>query len=365
MLVRTSAHVLLAGSMLASATAVAQTPAKWRLEPVAAIEGLSETDPFGTVRSIALHADGRLVVTEMNVKRVSMFDGEGKSLGVVGRVGGGPGEYREPYSAVWLGDTLAIYDPRESRVVFLTNGKIPLRTELTAPLTGGFEVRFYPVSRSRAYLMQSRRTGNQAATVFIGFGGGAARDTVTVPSLPPISSGAMCQMEKGAITFFSWPEAPKNIAFPVRIDGSMALGNTGTYDIRIQSGRGSVASVARKDFVVNPLDDFMWQTENARYRKHVEKFGAASCDATPVRPPHRAPIRAMTVADNGDIWITVHGKSEYAFNVFGPDGRFRATLDAPPRGLAEIPIAIAGDRVAYVEDDRDGVQVVKLFRIVK
>src|SRR5689334_6607383 len=90
----------------------AQAPVAWRLEPIATIEGLSDDDPFTRIRHIALRADGRLVVVDDKVKQVSMFDPQGKSLGVVGRVGGGPGEYRDPYAAAWLADTLAIYDPR-------------------------------------------------------------------------------------------------------------------------------------------------------------------------------------------------------------------------------------------------------------
>jgi hypothetical protein len=207
--------------------------------------------------------------------------------------------------------------------------------------------------------------GNRSETIFVPFGGGGARDTVAVPAMPPIASGTMCKLANNGITFFAWPEAPRTVALPVRADGSMALGNTGTYDIRIQSRGSLVASLARKDFALNPLDDFAWDTENANYRKHVAKYGAASCESTPVRPPYRSPIRAMTVADNGDIWITVHGKNEYAFNVFTADGRLRATLDAPNRDVVDIAIAIAGDRLAYVEDDRDGVQFVKMFRIVR
>ena len=82
----------------------AQAPAKWRLEPIATIEGVSDADPFATIRNLALHADGRLVVVDEKLKQVSMFDVSGKSLGVVGRIGGGPGEYRDPYAAAWLAE---------------------------------------------------------------------------------------------------------------------------------------------------------------------------------------------------------------------------------------------------------------------
>ncbi|MES2522303.1 MAG: hypothetical protein V4617_06380 [Gemmatimonadota bacterium] len=340
----------------------AQAPARWRLQPVATIEGLAD-DPFGTLRGIALHADGRLVVTESKPARVSMFDGTGKSLGVVGRTGGGPGEYRSPYSAVWLADTLAIYDPGESRVAFLANGRTPLRTERTVRLTGGPDVRFFPVSRTRAYLRQSLRVGNRAEGIFVAFGSGK-RDTVMQPTQAPVPSGTACRIKDG-ITFFSWPEAPMRVAFPVRPDGALAVGNTGRFDIAIQARDRTIARVVREDFVPEPLPDAMWNSGNADYRKHVGEYGAASCDATPVRPPHRAPVRAIAVADNGDLWLAVHGKSGKALNVFSPDGRLRATLDGLPAAVESLPFAIAGDRLAVVEADSDGVQTVRILRIVK
>jgi hypothetical protein len=342
----------------------AQAPATWRLEPIATIEGVSDADPFSQIRNIALHADGRLVVVDEKVRQVSMFDARGKSLGVVGRIGGGPGEYRDPYSATWLADTLAIYDPREARVVFFVNGTVPLRTQLTQHVSGGNQIRFYPVSRAKSYLWQTKRVGAELTTVFIGFGGEGS-DTVTVPKQPEQPTGTICNVANGGITFFTWPESPRSIAFPVRSDGALAIGNTGEYRIAIQSRGTVVATMARKDLVPLALDDFMWEQENAGYRKHVSEFGAASCKATPVRPPYRAPIRALTVADNGEVWISVRAKDEFAYNVFSADGRFLATVKAPIRGVLSIPIAIAGDRLAYVEDDRDGVQVVRTFRILK
>jgi hypothetical protein len=315
------------------------------------------------VRHLALHVDGRVVVTEGKPGRVSIFNGSGAAMGVVGRNGSGPGEYGSPYATAWLGDTLAIYDVTESRVVLLTQGKSPLRTERTVRLSGSNDVRFYPVSRTKAYLMQSQRSGTTSNTIFVGFGSGK-RDTVSAPPRPPIASGTMCRMGDG-LAFFSWPEAPRNIAIPVRTDGAMATGNTGSYRISITAGGKAVATLARTDLVPLAVADSTWNAGMADYYAHVKQYGAASCEDTPKRPPHRAPIRALTVADNGEFWVTVQGKGEYAYNVFAPDGTLRATLVAPRTGDERIMIAVAGNRLAMVDRDVDDVQTVKLFRIVR
>jgi hypothetical protein len=347
-----------------ASSAHAQTPARWRLEPTATIEGASAADPFGVIRGLALHRDGRLVVVELAAKRVTAFDAQGRPLGKIGRDGSGPGEYRLPYYAAWLADTIGIFDPGESRVVYLTNGQVPLRVTPSERLTGGIDVRFYPVSPTKAYLFGVRRAGNKLERVFIGYDGSGARDTVAVPEMPALPSGAICKRSDGGITFFSWLEAPRRFAFPVRADGAMAIGSTGEYAVAIQSRAGAALAVIRRDIVAPALPDSAWNAGNADYEKHVAKFGAASCDATPVRPAHRAPIRAITVADDGDLWITALGTGGRVFDVFSPDGRYRATVPAPEY-VENLPIVVAGNRLALVAEDASGAQVVRLYRVVK
>lgn len=345
-------------------TARAQSPARWRLEQIATIEGPSAADPFGVIRGLALHRDGRLAVVELNAKRVTLFDAQGRPLGKIGRDGSGPGEYRMPYYAAWLGDTIGIFDPGEARVVYLTNGRSPLRVTPSQRSTGDIMVRFYPVSPTKAYLLGSRRAGSKSETVFIGYDGSGARDTVARPETPPLPSGAVCKHSDGGITFFSWPEAPRSIALPVRADGAMAIANTAEYKVAIQSPTGAPLSVIRRDIVAAPLPDSAWKGGNADYEKHVSTFGAASCDATPVRPAHRAPIRAITVASDGDLWITALGTAGRVFDVFSADGRYRASMPAPEY-LEQIPIVVAGNRVALVAEDANGAQVVRLYQVVK
>ena len=360
-------RILSAAILLAALATVAnaQARAKWQLQEIATIEGVSADEPFGAIRSVALHADGRVVVVDESAHRVSMFDANGRSLGFVGRVGGGPAEFRDPYSAVWIADTLAVYDPGESRIAFLTNGKTPLRIQQTARLTGGHTVRFYPVSRNKAYLLQVRRAGTRSERVFVPIGGGGAPDTVVLPPSPQLSSGTMCKID-GGIRFFTWPEAPVEIVLPVRRDGSIVHGHTGAYQLKVQSPAAApVATIARTDVTFLEFPESMFDAELETYRKHVAEYGAAGCQSKPVKPPHRAPLKAVAVADNGDIWVSAYGKNDYTHDVFTPDGKLRGSI--PIKGIVanHIPLAITGDRVALVEQDRDGVQTVKLFRIVR
>ena len=340
--------------------AAAQSPAPWRLEPIATIEGPTDDEPFGMVRHMALHADGRLVVVDMKPPRVTMFDARGKFIGVIGRTGSGPGEYRDPYSVAWLGDTLAIYDPREARILFMTQGASYLRVQRMMSLSGPYHVRFYPVSGRKAYLWQSTPTGR--GSVFVGVGSGRP-DTIVVPQA---SDADMIACRVGSeIRMLKPPAALRSIAVPVAADGSIAVGSNLFFDLQIMRDGQQVGSVKRTDFVYYPMSDVHWSLELSEYNAHVQKYGQGSCRNKPQRPPHVPAVKAVTVADNGDIWVYVTGRNESGFHVFSPTGQWRGRV-VPPAGLfVEIPVVVSGDRAAFVLLDKDGVQTVRLFRIIR
>ena len=137
------------------------------------------------------------------------------------------------------------------------------------------------------------------------------------------------------------------------------------FDIRIEYKGRQVASVKRPDFIYSPVTDPQWKFMQSEYNDQVAKFGEASCAGKPVRPQHHPPIYALAVADNGDIWIAARDQNGPSFNVFSAEGQLRGMVDMPPGVFVQIPIAVAGDRLAWVAQDHDGVQTVKLFRIVR
>lgn len=68
-----------------------------------------ENDPVVDLSAVTVLSDGGLLVVDQPASRVRRFDGEGNRNGVVGRRGEGPGELRQPSSAVaGPGDTLFV-----------------------------------------------------------------------------------------------------------------------------------------------------------------------------------------------------------------------------------------------------------------
>jgi len=68
--------------------------------------------------SVEVDDDGNIYVAEPMPRtgRVLMFDAEGEFVRMIGRSGQGPGEYLQPFTVEWVGDTLFVFDPGQSRL---------------------------------------------------------------------------------------------------------------------------------------------------------------------------------------------------------------------------------------------------------
>jgi hypothetical protein len=76
-----------------------------------------------SVQTIAVDGAGRLYVADSRPAAVKVFSPDGTLLRVIGRQGGGPGEYRNPWIAA-RGASVVMHDPAQSRTsVFDTSGK--------------------------------------------------------------------------------------------------------------------------------------------------------------------------------------------------------------------------------------------------
>jgi hypothetical protein len=365
-----SRHLLVLCTALAFATAcerqapiVDNTP-RWKLDTVATITGPTSGTPFSSVRGLALHPNGRLVVVDHGSHTVTAFGPQGVGGAPVSRFGAGPADYKEPYYAAWLGDTLAIYDPEMTRVLMLGRSDAPAGAVQTLKVTGGMAVRFYPVSASKAYMRSVRIDGTAVHPVFVGLANARATDTVPVNDPLNLVGGTACHAANGAATFFDWPEAPAEIVVPVRDDGAVAYARSDEYRIVIRSPHGDSLAVLQHAIEPVPFSTRDWNDALLPYNTFVMKHGSPSCEGKPPHPQFRAPIRAITVSAEGDVWVTTLQRGGLAFDVFGADGTLKATVPAP-KHVTAIPVVVAGDRIAMVSQAANGATVVQLYHIVR
>ncbi|HET7463287.1 MAG TPA: hypothetical protein VFJ82_18680 [Longimicrobium sp.] len=93
---------------------------------------------FTTVTGLAADSRGRIYAGDWMRQRVTVISPGGRVLGVIGRNGAGPGEFRSIRGLQAIpGDTILVYDPELARVTFLTADPLRVGRVLTLPRLRG------------------------------------------------------------------------------------------------------------------------------------------------------------------------------------------------------------------------------------
>lgn len=78
--------------------------------------------------SLAVDAQGRVFIADQDARMVFVWDEKGQPLGVWGRPGNGPGEFRGPTFLDYAGDALHVLDPPAQRIEVFDKDGQPQRT---------------------------------------------------------------------------------------------------------------------------------------------------------------------------------------------------------------------------------------------
>lgn len=97
----------------------------WRVTEVWRRDGTESGDPLADPRDLLAMTDGTLWMLDFKDQRIRRFDAAGKELSSVGRVGAGPGEFRNANGMLLRPDaTVWVNDPMNARIaVFAKTGK--------------------------------------------------------------------------------------------------------------------------------------------------------------------------------------------------------------------------------------------------
>jgi hypothetical protein len=337
------------------------TPA-WRAEEVVTIGGDSGDASFLSVRSLLFGKGGELHVLDYGSKEIKVFDPAGSFLRRIGRTGAGPGEFRDPYSLAWLGDTLALLDPGNSRIG-LFGPDAQWIGELPAPrLTGGNDIRLFRGSTSFFWFFSYRIAADGVQRFFVRHPARGSQDTLPFVWPPPAGRTAItCEVPRG-IRFFDAPFAPQLLEIPTP-DGRRVIARTDAYRITFLGPAGDTVATIRRDEPLRLIADSAWEAGLVKWTE-ARKTPGIKCDGDAFdRPAGQPVLGALFYDDQGRLWVEVHGVDALRYDLYDAAGTRVATITGLPSS-GDVDPAFRGDRIAIaLPDDREFPRVA-IFRIV-
>jgi len=353
----------------------------------------SGEDPymFGWVAGVA-GTDERVYVLDGQVPALRVYDAAGAYLFDIGAPGQGPGEYEEPGSVALASDgRVVLRDDRARKISFYTPqgdylDAYPMAGGLrsTTPLTlGPDDVPFAPVfvglrqdDPHRVFDIAMQAHAEE----------GPAGEQLMVPIdetfTPMVVSDEMGSFQRPV------PFSPQEVwALTPRAEMVFGVGNDYRFEVRRPDG--TVLEV-RKRWQPVPVSDEQREWRRRRTIAIMREFlpdwiwGDA-----PDIPDHKPAFDELIPTRSGALWVLRSGpgvpladcdadaatpeqidaypcwRDTYIVDIFGPDGRFLGSVDAPEDMRFTPRPYIDGDLIIARAEDDNAVNSVKRYRLVR
>jgi hypothetical protein len=344
------------------------------------LDGPSEY-AFGRVNWLAAESGGAFYVFDAQQSQIRRYDTNGRFERLIGRRGGGPGEYQQAMGMeVTSGGFLLVYDRASQRITyFQPDGKV--RREFSL-LRGDFDARGFLIDTAGRLYVKSRLPGPpegpSARHQFLRLSReGVVSDSFPIPrDETPVGSSFFLVTSDGARSNFP---AQQVLAAPYAL-GGMVTTRADRYRFVVTSPGRPILVVQRPQSRV-PLD----------VREREEWLAIAREMPPHLRTPNvqydipkLKPVMRNLFSDHlGRIWVDVYVAAEKrnvrprrpgdtrplltwrertTYDVFAPQGTYLGRLQLPAESRV---LDVRDNRVYLLTQGPDGEDRVSLYRIVE
>ena len=308
---------------------------------IGAVEGAGET-MFAEVSGVAVSEDGRIFVLYAKDCRIQVFDSQGNFVNSIGRKGQGPGETQNPRSIqVTSQSEIMVRDLQGDRMLFYTLEGEFLRDVLTAEW-GNLSK---PLIDSQGGIIADYSIPGQVFRRELSKFDSRLDILYTIHNLKLFELPVM----KAFFPEFFWQ---------VTKDDGIIWGFSTRYELQILDTEGRLLRRITKEYAPVPITE-----EDKQERMHF-LFGGVNVPGgiTLEWPEHHWPFGDLSLDEARRLFLqtfekTPDGKS-YLYDVFDPEGRFIAKIPLPAK-----PQAWKNNKLYLIEEDEDGYQYVKRYRV--
>jgi hypothetical protein len=370
-----TAFLLLTAVLLVISVPAAGQAPRWTVDPQPVVRlGVGELlgHDFHQIRGAVRLEDGTIVVADGSSRELRFFSPSGSLVRVVGRRGGGPGEFEDMVSSLgrMSGDTLVVVCRAHRRITrFLDTGELVDTRPL--PDSEFNERPSYSVkpngviTADMAPFVEPRRGMNRRESLMVTLNPG----TLKVDTLGTFG-GIEHLMAPGERNWHTLrrPYGQETISASGQ-GGVFFVGDTGERAIQVMT-RGTRGYQATGRIAI---PDPPRPVTAAHRRAVLDRLEGTSSGATALRaigdlqfPRHLPAFRDMRTDRSGLLWVQAYpelGQSNAKWWVFEPSGTMQGILENPPEGrILEIGDSHILTTRRRAEDDTEVIELYTLRR---
>jgi len=351
-------------------------------------------EPLTMPAAIKELSDGRLIVTDMQDRLVFLYDFAKGTATQVARQGKGPLEFQMPAGLFPIGDSVAVVDLVQGRLLILSPSGQPVRTErlvadgdaMQAIMKVGTIVgvdsrgRYYSETRGITLVPGKMPTMSDTVALVRWRKLGASGDTLAkrydYTPMPKMGGDPKSGMRM-AIQVIPYPARDSWAVFR---DGRVVVVRSADYHSEWIDGEGQLARGPRVSYTPVPVTD----GDRARYMKEMReqyerglKMGLSMAGAGGQSMPKltmdveepaswpkvKPPFVAVAAAPDGRAWVArpaPGGTDAVTYDVLAPGGKLERQVRVPPN----VTLLGFGKGVLYaVRKDEDDLRYLQRYKL--
>lgn len=298
---------------------------------------------FSVLRDIAADFEERIYVLDSKEAHIKIFDGNGRYIKTFGKKGQGPGEMSRPSSLeITPQNEIAVNDPSARKIHFFSlDGTFSRAVSQTdraffsdpkVDEDGNITASFMIMDEEVTYVLE--KFTPQLKDLLPIFSTRVAK----YPSIDPFFPQCYWDVLKGNKLVWGFPDK---------------------YELHVLDSEGKLEKKIIKEY------DPVKITEEEKEKVIEERFGGRENIDPIVKlswDEHHNAFIHLCIDDEGRIFVRTYervpGREEFYYDVFDPEGKYLAKIPLKSR-----PYVIKSDKLYTIEEDEDGYQAVKRYKI--